>query len=184
MPHHHRAALALLRAAYDDASAINYLIAKLDGELAGSAFSLLRPMNDKLKRGSWFFFCGDDDSALDFLRNDNAPRGNLAEQIEAHPPFDQFRIFSELYQNAFKFFHSFTHGGNQIANGYIGRDGIGASYPNERIVQAIDHAQAVGVTAVQLIVMLGGEYDAATAHDILDQLGARFIPPSTAAQPN
>ncbi|AXK72199.1 hypothetical protein DWG18_07820 [Lysobacter sp. TY2-98] len=176
MPEHHRTALALLRAAYDDAVAINMLVLNSSGELAGSAFSLLRPMNDKFKRGSWFLLCGDEESALDFLKNDNAPKGNLAQQIEAHPPFDQFRIFSELYQNAFGFFHSFTHGGNQIANGYIASNGIGASYPESKIIQAIDHAQAVGITAVQVMVMLGGEYDSTTGNDILDQLGARFVP--------
>lgn len=180
MPEHHRSALALLRAAYDDAVSINYLVRGLGGELAGSAFSLLRPMNDKLKRGSWFFFCGDEVSALDFLRSDNMPNGNLAQQIEVHPPFDQFNIFSEVYQNAFRYFHSFTHGGNQIANGYSAGNGIGASYPDSKIMQSIEHAQAVGITAVQVMVMVGGEYDLATGHDILDQLGARFTPPNTA----
>ena len=183
MPEHHRTALALLRAAYDDAVSINHLVASLGGELAGSAFSLLRPMNDTIKRGSWFFFCGDEASALDFLQHDNVPKGNLAQQIEAHPPFDQFKIFSEVYQNAFKYFHSFTHGGNQIANGYMAGNGIGASYPDDKIVQAIDHAQAVGITAVQVMVMLGGEYDLATGHEILDQLGARFVPQSAPPQP-
>lgn len=183
MPEHHRTALALLRAAYDDAVAINHLVGNLGGELAGSAFSLLRPMNDKIKRGSWFYFCGDEASALDFLKNDNAPKGNLARQIEIHPPFDQLRIFSELYQNAFRFFHSFTHGGNQIANGYMASSGIGASYPEDKIIQAIDHAHAVGITAVQVMVMLGGEYDLATGHDILDQLGARFLPTATPPPP-
>jgi hypothetical protein len=182
MPEHHRTALALLRAAYDDAVAINYLVRSHGGELAGSVFSLLRPMNDKIKRGSWFLFCGDEESALDFLRNDNPPKGNLAQQIEAHSPFDQFRIFSELYQNAFSFFHSFTHGGNQIANGYMAGNGIGASYPDDKIIQAIDHAHAVGITAVQVMVMLGGEYDPATGHDILDQFGARFVPPAAPPQ--
>ena len=176
MPEHHRTALALLRAAYDDSVAINHLVRSRGGELAGSAFSLLRPMNDKIKRGSWFFFCGNEATAFDFLKNDNAPKGNLALQIEDHPPFDQFRIFSEVYQNAFKFFHSFTHGGNQIANGYMVGNGIGASYPNEKIVQAIDHAHAVGILAVQVMVMLGGEYDPTTAHDILDQLRTRLVP--------
>lgn len=178
MPEHHRTALALLRAAYDDAVAINHLIRSLGGELAGSAFSLLRPMNDKIKRGSWFFFCGDEASALDFLKNDKVPKGNLSKAIEIHPPFDQLRIFSEVHQNAFKFFHSFTHGGNQIANGYMAGNGIGASYPDDKIIQAIDHAHAVGVTAVQVMVMLGGKYDLATGHDILDQLGARFLSPA------
>ena len=178
MPEHHRTALALLRAAYDDAVAINHLIGSLGGELAGSAFSLLRPMNDKIKRGSWFFFCGDEASALDFLKNDNPPKGNLANAVELHPPFDQFKIFSELHQNAFKFFHSFTHGGNQIANGYMTSNGIGASYPDDKIIQSIDHSHAVGITAVQVMVMIGGVYDLATGQDILDQLGARFLPPA------
>lgn len=183
MPEHHRTALALLRAAYDDAVSINHLVGSLGGELAGSAFSLLRPMNDKIKRGSWFFFCGDEASALDFLKNDNVPKGNLAEKIEVHPPFNQFKIFSEVHQNAFKYFHSFTHGGNQIANGYMAGNGIGASYPNEKIIQAIDHATAVGITAVQVMVMIGGEYDLATGHDILDQLSNRFVPSIGSSQP-
>ena len=62
-------------------------------------------------------------------------------------------------------------------------NGIGASYPDEKVIQAIDHAQAVGITAVQVMVMLGGEYDLATGHDILDQLGARFLPPATLPPP-
>lgn len=176
MPEHHRTALALLRAAYDDAVSVNHLVASLGGELAGSAFSLLRPMNDKIKRGTWFFLCGNEANAIDFLKNDAAPKGNLSDQIEAHPPFDQMRIFSELYQNAFHFFHSFTHGGNQIANGYMRGAGIGASYPEDKIVQAIDHAHAVGITAVQVMAMIGGTYDETTAHSILDNLATRFIP--------
>ena len=103
--------------------------------------------------------------------------------IEAHPPLDQFKIFSELYQNTVKHFHSLTHGGNQIANGYMAGNGIGASYPDTAIIQAIDHAHAVGITAVQITVMLGGEYDPATGHDILDQLGSRFVPPASPPQP-
>jgi hypothetical protein len=184
MPEHHRTALALLRAAYDDAVAINHLVASLGGELAGSAFSLLRPMNDKAKRGTWFFCCGDEATAVDFLRNDRVPKGNLAVDIEKHAPFDQFRIFSELYENAFTHFHSFTHGGNQIANGYMsGCGGIGASYPEPMILQAIDHAHAVGITVVQILVMLGGEYDPHSAEDILNQFHARFLVSPTAPQP-
>lgn len=156
MPTHHLTALALLRAAYDDAVAINFLVFKLGGELAGSAFSLLRPMNDKLKRGAWPFFCGDPQIASDFLKNDIGPKGNLAGAIEEHDPFKELKIFSELYQNAYKYFHSFTHGGSQIANGYMAGSGIGASYPNERIAFSLDHAHAVGIASVQVIVMLGG----------------------------
>ena len=59
----------------------------------------------------------------------------------------------------------------------------GASYPDDKIIQAIDHAHAVGISAVQVMVMLGGEYDLATGHDILDQLAARFLPTATPPPP-
>ncbi len=176
VPDRWRVAWALLRAALDDAFAIAVLLHDHGPELAGSALTLLRPMNEKFKRGTWFGFCATDEQTQDFIENDRVPKRNLAGQIELHEPFNQWPMFSELYQNAWRKFDSFTHGGNQIVGGYMMVHGVGAAFPEADLLRVLDHVEGVGINAVHVMGMIAGNMGPDLARAVLADLEAEFAP--------
>lgn len=133
-----RVALALLRASTDDAAGLVEL-ARMHGEqFAGACFSLLRPMNEKFKRGTWIAFCATDEQVQDFIAGGALPGGNhMAQAIEKIPPFDQFPVFSKLYENAGEKLHDFVHGGRQITGAYTRGNGIGAAFGADNLKGAL-----------------------------------------------
>ncbi|MEN5316330.1 hypothetical protein ABE509_02115 [[Pseudomonas] hibiscicola] len=175
-PDRFRIAWALLRASFDDACAIAYLLQGHGVEMAGPAFTLLRPMNEKFKRGTWFGFCASDAEVQAFIAKDDVPRRNLAAEIEAHPPFDQYPIFTMLYDNAWSRFNSFTHGGGQLVGAYTLGDGIGAAFPEQDIINMLAHVEGAAVTAVHVMCMICGEFEPDLATHVLDELAVAFHP--------
>ncbi|WEN13899.1 hypothetical protein PY254_11675 [Rhodanobacter sp. AS-Z3] len=175
-----RASLALLRASFDDATGIVELFRIHGGEFAGACFSLLRPMNEKLKRGTWIAFCATDAEVQDFIQNDKIPQRNLSQEIEQIPPFDQFPMFSQQHANAWDKFHSFTHGGNQVLGAYTSGEGIGASFGDQAILGVLDHVESIVVMGAQVMAMIAGNYVPDQAHGVLDELTAAFMPNRTA----
>lgn len=90
----HRVAVSLLAAAYDDARAATLLIGNYGPDLVGSALSLVRPMNEKLRRGCWFFLGATEEQADQFLTHDRLPPSNvMVEAIEREEPFRSFLSF-------------------------------------------------------------------------------------------
>ncbi|RAO75915.1 DUF6988 family protein [Dyella jiangningensis] len=177
-----RVALALLRASFDDAAGLVEL-ARLHGEeFAGACFSLLRPMNEKFKRGTWIAFCATDEQLQNFLDGGPLPGGNqMAQAIEKMPPFDQLPVFSKLYENAGEKFHDFVHGGRQIAGAYTRGDGIGAAFGAENLKGALSHSEAVIGTGAQVIIMIAGEVVPDQALRALDEFHRVFLPQQQAA---
>lgn len=166
-----RVAWALLRLAFDHAAAISSLFYHHEGELAGPAFALLRPMNEALRRGTWIAFCASDAAVQKFIDDDELPPGkSMVADIEKIEPFDKFPMFSQQYANAWDKFHSFTHAGIQMVGAYTMGHGIGAAFPEENIRDVLDHAEAVAMLVVQVLVMIAGDHDPDLAHDVLDQL--------------
>lgn len=158
IPDKFRISWALLRLTFDHAASIASNFHYHGIELAGSPFALLRPMNEALKRGTWFAFCATDAETADFIANDRIPKRNIAEEIEKHPPFDQFPIFTKQYQSAWDRFHSFTHGGNQVVGAYTMGHGIGPAFPEEDVFKVLDHAEGIAVTAIHVMCMIAGEF--------------------------
>lgn len=78
VPEKFRVAWALLRASFDDAHAITVLLRDHGSELAGSVFSLLQPMNDKFKHGTWFACCATGEEVQDFIRHDRIPKAQFS----------------------------------------------------------------------------------------------------------
>lgn len=182
-PDRFRIAWALLRASFDDACAIGHLLQGHGVEMAGPAFTLLRPMNEKFKRGTWFGFCATDAEVQAFIATDEVPRRNLATEIEAKPPFDQYPIFTRLYDNAWNRFNSFTHGGRQLVGAYTLGDGIGAAFPEQDIINMLAHVEGIAVTAVHVMCMICGEFEPELATSVLDELEAAFHPQPSPAAP-
>jgi hypothetical protein len=177
VPDKDRVALALLRASFDDAAGLVEL-ARLHGEeFAGACFSLLRPMNEKFKRGAWIAFCATAEQVQNFIEGGPLPGGNqMAQAIEKVPPFDQFPVFSKLYENAGEKFHDFVHGGRQIAGAYTRGDGIGAAFGADNLKGALSHAEAVIGTGAQVMIMIAGAFAPDQAHRALDEFGKAFLP--------
>ena len=169
-PYRFRVAWALLRLAYDHAASIVSNFHHHGGELAGSPFALMRPMNEAFKRGAWFALCATDEETDDFVANDRVPQRNLAREIERHPPFDRLPMFSEQYANAWSKFHSFTHGGSQIVGAYTLGHGIGAAFPEADVIKALDHAEAIACTVVMVMCMVGENFDPENAHAAIAQM--------------
>lgn len=172
LPDRFRVGWALLRASLDHATAIAVLLAQHGGVLAGSACSLLRPMNEALKRGTWFLLCASDAETQSFLADDRLPRRNLAAEIERIPPFDRFPIFSTQHANAWDRFHSYTHGGRAMVAAYTAGDGIGADLPDPELLRLLDHVEGVAMTGVHVMGAVCGEFDRGTAIRVLDALDA------------
>jgi hypothetical protein len=163
-------AWALLRLAYDHAASIVSIFHHHGTELAGSPFALMRPMNEAFKRGTWFALCATDEETDDFVANDRIPKRNLASEIERHPPFDTLPMFSEQYANAWRKFHSFTHGGSQIVGAYTLGHGIGAAFPEADVIKALDHAEAIAVTVVAVMCMVAENFDPESARASIAQM--------------
>ena len=81
IPDKFRISWALLRLTFDHAASIASNFYYHGIELAGSPFALLRPMNEALKRGTWFAFCATDAETADFIANDRTPKRDIAEEI-------------------------------------------------------------------------------------------------------
>ncbi|MHB1059057.1 MAG: DUF6988 family protein [Rhodanobacter sp.] len=176
MPDQVRVSLALLRASFDDATGIVELFRIHGSEFAGACFSLLRPMNEKLKRGTWIAFCATDAEVQDFIKHDKIPRRNLSQEIERIPPFDQFPMFSQQHTNAWDKFHNFTHGGNQVVGAYTQGGGIGAAFGEKNILGVLGHVESIVVMGAQVMAMIGERYIPDQAHSLLDELTAAFMP--------
>lgn len=176
----HRIAVSLLAAAYDDARAATLLIGNYGPDLVGSALSLVRPMNEKLRRGCWFFLGATEEQADQFLTHDRLPPSNvMVEAIEREEPFRSFPIFSMQHQNGISHLHSFTHGGNQIALPYMVTNEIGASYADVDVFHALVSIEAIGITSVLVTIMVAGESSPELAQEVLETFGREFnIPPA------
>lgn len=171
----HRIAVALLAAAYDDARAATLLIGNYGPDLVGSALSLVRPMNEKFRRGCWFFLGATEEQAVAFMERDKLPSPQkMVAAIEADGPFSQFPIFSGQFQAGIDHLHSFTHGGNQIAIPYLATNEVGASYLDEDIFYALESIEAIGMTAVLITILVAGESNPEGAQRALDAFGAEF----------
>jgi hypothetical protein len=170
VPDRLRVAWALLRLTFDHAASISSNFYNHGTELAGSGFALLRPMNEALKRGTWFGFCATDAETATFIQDDELPRRNLSADIEQHAPFDQFPMFSQQYLNAWDKFHSFTHGGSQIVGAYTMGHGVGAAFPEQDIIRVLDHAEAVAMMAIHVMSMICGEFHPDLARDVQNEL--------------
>lgn len=172
LPDRYWVSWALLRLSFDHARSIASLLEHHDIELAGSAFALLRPMNEALKRGTWFGLCATDEQTDRFIESGKLPGGaDLTKDIERRPPFDKFRIFSGLHENASHKLHDFTHGGVQMAGAYVaGTDGIGSSYQASDVISVLNHAEGVGIQSVHVMVMVCGLLNAERAREVLAEL--------------
>ncbi|WP_164084986.1 DUF6988 family protein [Stenotrophomonas maltophilia] len=175
----HRVAVSLLAAAYDDARAATLLIGNYGPDLVGSALSLVRPMNEKLRRGCWFFLGATEEQADQFLTHDRLPPSNvMVEAIEREEPFRSFPIFSMQHQNGINHLHSFTHGGNQIALPYMVTSEIGASYADGDVFHALESIEAIGITSVLVTIMVAGESNHELAQEVLNTFGREFNIPT------
>ena len=170
VPDNLRIAWAQLRLAFDHTAAITSLFHYHDSELAGPAFALLRPMNEAFKRGTWMAFCATNSECQTFIASDKLPKRNLAAEIEQHPPFDQFPMFTKQYEAAWDRFHSFTHAGIQMVGAYTMGHGIGSAFPEQDIRMVLDHAEAVASMVVQVMVMIAGDFDPGVASEVLDRI--------------
>ncbi|WP_448670462.1 DUF6988 family protein [Pseudoxanthomonas mexicana] len=178
LPDRYQVVWAELRFAFDNAAAITSLLHHHGAEFAGPAFALLRPMNEALKRGTWIAFCASDDEIHKFVTEDVLPKRNLAADIEKIPPFDQFPMFSQQYVNAWDKFHSFTHAGSQIVGAYTMGEGIGPAFPENDIRAMLDHVEAIACMAIQVMVMIAGDFDRDRANEVLTELD-RIKPANT-----
>lgn len=166
-----RVSWALLRLAMDHGASITSNLHHHGPELAGSAFALLRPMNEAFKRGTWFGFCADDTQTQRFIEHDKVPPARtLTEAIERIPPFDAYPMFTGVFENAWKKFDSFTHGGVQAVGAYTRGGSIGASFREEDLRAALDHVEAVFVTAGHVMCMICGEFAPELAQSVLTAL--------------
>lgn len=171
----HRVAVALLTAAYDDARSATLLIGNHAPDLVGSALSLVRPMNEKFRRGCWFFLAATEEQAQVFLERDELPNTRImVAAIEREEPFNRYQIFTQQFQNGIEHLHSFTHGGNQIALPYLATREIGASYRDEDVFTALGSIEAIALTAVLVTIMVAGESSPELAQQVLEEFGAEF----------
>lgn len=163
-------AWTLLRVSFDHAASINSLLYHHGIELSGSAFALLRPMNEALKRGAWIALCATDDQVQTFITKDKLPKVNLAEQIEQVPPFDEFPLFSKQHANAWDKFHSFTHAGSHMVGAYTQGESVGPAFQPELIIEVLNHAEAIAMMVIQIMVMIAGDFDPDLGHAVLGEL--------------
>jgi len=170
LPDKYMVAWTLLRVSFDHAASINSLLYHHGIELSGSAFALLRPMNEALKRGAWIALCATDDQVQTFVTKDRLPKVNLAEQIEQVPPFDEFPLFSKQHANAWDKFHSFTHAGSQMVGAYTQGKSVGPAFPPELIIEVLNHTEAIAMMVVQIMVMISGDFDPDLGHSVLGEL--------------
>jgi len=180
LPDKYMVAWTLLRVSFDHAASIHSLLYHHGIELSGSAFALLRPMNEALKRGAWIALCATDDQVQTFITKDKLPKVNLAEQIEQVPPFNEFPLFSKQHANAWDKFHSFTHAGSQMVGAYTQGESVGPAFPPELIIEVLNHAEAIAMMVVQIMVMIAGDFDPNLGHAVLGELN-EIIP--TAKRP-
>lgn len=167
----YRISWALLRLAMDHGASITSNLHHHGPDLAGSAFALLRPMNEAFKRGTWFGLCATDKHTERFIQYDEVPsQRKLTEDIEKIPPFDRFPMFTGVFNNAWEKFHSFTHGGVQAVGAYTRGGSIGASFHEEHLHAALDHVEAVYVTAGHVMCMICGEFDPDLAQRVLSSI--------------
>lgn len=180
----HRIAVALLTAAYDDARSATLLIANYAPDLTGSALSLVRPMNEKFRRGCWFFLGATEAQAQAFMDRDELPNTKvMVAAIEAEEPFKRFNIFTQQFQNGIEHLHSFTHGGNQIAIPYLATTQIGASYQDDDVIKALESIEAIALTSVLVTIMVAGESSPEIAGEVLERFGAEFKIPTSPPEP-
>jgi len=171
LPDKYMVAWTLLRISFDHAASINSLLYHHGIELSGSAFALLRPMNEALKRGAWIALRATDDQVQMFVTKDQLPKINLAAEIEQIPPFDEFPLFSKQYANAWDKFHSFTHAGSQMLGAYTQGENIGPAFAPELIIEMLNHVEAIAMMVVQVMVMIAGDFDPDLALAVLGELG-------------
>ena len=165
-----RVAWALMRLSFDHATAIIDLFLDHGRELAGSSYALLRPMNEVFKRGTWFAFCATEDETQDFIENDRVPSRNLAAEIEEHPPFNQYPMFTNVFENNWTQFHSFTHGGMHVVDAYTAGGEIGAAFSDAEIRSVIDHAESIAFNVVHVMCMVVSRFDLDAAKPALARL--------------
>lgn len=180
----HRIAVALLTAAYDDARSATLLIGNYAPDLVGSALSLVRPMNEKFRRGCWFFLGATEAQAQAFMDRDELPNTRvMVAAIEAEEPFKCFPIFTRQFQNGIEHLHSFTHGGNKIAIPYLATNEIGASYQDDDVINALESIEAIALTSVLVTIMVAGESSPEIAGGVLQRFGAEFQIPTSRPEP-
>jgi len=158
-PQRHRIAWALLRLAFDHARSMAFLIANQQWELTGSAFALARVTNDALVRGAWFALHANDDQTQRFLDKDEIPSRTMSADVEGHPPFDSFNIFTQLRNNVWDLLNSFTHSGVQAIGAYIDGETIGPAHRPEDVHAILGYAESVAVVAILILVMMTESQD-------------------------
>ncbi|QBG94997.1 hypothetical protein EYC55_05145 [Xanthomonas oryzae] len=132
-------------------------------------------MNDKLRRGCWFFLAASEEQAAAFMERDVLPSTKtMVEAIESKEPFNQFPIFSRQFQVGIDHLHSFTHGGNQIVVPYLTTNEVGASYRDDDIFHALESIEAIGLTAVLITILVAGDSNPQGAQTVLNAFGVEF----------
>ncbi|WP_425534080.1 DUF6988 family protein [Xanthomonas campestris] len=153
-------------------------------DLVGSALSLVRPMNEKFRRGCWFFLRATEAQAQAFMDRDELPNTRvMVAAIEAEEPFKCFPIFTRQFQNGIEHLHSFTHGGNKIAIPYLAMNEIGASYQDDDVINALESIEAIALTSVLVTIMVAGESSPEIAGGVLQRFGAEFQIPTSRPKP-
>ncbi|MBB5876183.1 hypothetical protein [Xanthomonas sp. 3498] len=164
-----RIALALIQAALGDAVAITVLLDHSEKEpLAGPALTLLRPLNEKLKRASWAF-AAEDEAVVTAYQKDKFPNGDvMVRVIEAVNP--EHDLFTRLFEASPRMVHAFVHGGAGLISGYMGDSTVGGRFSSKALAAALEYIGDLAVEAGLLSIDILAKYDKDSAFEAMEKL--------------
>lgn len=143
-PDRDHVAYQLFGLAFHHAVSIASHLSQHGPELAASAFALVRPLHETLMRGWWFANCATEVQTARFVERDKLPRdltlADMAQAIDALPPFQGTAFFTGLTSDEWKLLHSFTHGGLGALAVYAHRPNLDPDFDPDRILVVLDNA--------------------------------------------
>ena len=176
-PESHKVGCALLRVSFDHAASVSSILAHHGRTLSGSAFALLRPMTEAIKRGSWIGLCATEEQAAQFLDKGALPKPmKLAADLEGCLPFNINSYFSDNFKSAGDLLHDFIHGGGNIARCYLAGDGIGAAFSDKDIEKVLLNAENTAMAGVQVMAQIAACHDQYTSGDVISEIGCMQSP--------
>ena len=158
----HYVSLQLIRAAFDHARGLLYLLETNQNDMAGPALALHRSQIENFLRGVYLGFIASEEQLLDFLESDLGIREKnkngkwkivgvsaLAQRVEAFidamsGESSRDAKLSRMVENAWSPLCGFVHGGRAVHAMYIdGQGQIGGHIPTDVLVQCIGNCYAV-----------------------------------------
>lgn len=159
----HYVSLQLIRASFDHARGLLYLLETNQNDMAGPALALHRSQIENFLRGVYLGFIASDEQLQDFLESDSGIReknqNNKWQNVGVNTLAQRVEVFidamsgesvsgdaklSRMVENAWSPLCGFVHGGRAVHASYLdGQGQIGASVPSGVLVQCIGNCYVI-----------------------------------------